>query len=106
MDHTRDDDRGDQGRGHVTHLGRRDWIKLAAGLVATAGSGPKLLAQAGQAPAPPVRTRAGDVYTANREGHNGQMDETTQRIVRFVSEFSESNLSQADIDVLNKIMLD
>ena len=74
--------------------------------VVTALNAPKVAAQTPSPQPVPVRTRAGYVYTANRESHNGPMDDTSRQIVKFVNEFSESKLTAPDIDVLNKIMLD
>src|SRR5262245_12081330 len=93
---------------NVRVMGRRDLMKLGAGAVATAISAPKAEAQTitGAAWPPPTRSRAGYVYTANRESGGGQMDDTTRKIIKFVSEFNESKLTQADIDVLNRIVLD
>jgi 2-methylcitrate dehydratase len=87
-------------------LGRRDLMKLGVGVVATALNAPTAEAQTAPAWPPPVRTRAGYRYTANRESSNGPMDDTSRKIVKFVSEFHESKLTGPDIDVLNKIMLD
>jgi 2-methylcitrate dehydratase len=54
----------------------------------------------------PVRTRAGYVYDANRESNNGPMDDTTRKIVTYVSQFNSSKISSADRAALNKITLD
>ena len=111
MDGWHDDPRDEAVRPQPSALGRRDLMKLGAGVVMTAVSAPTLTAQgSGQtnptSPPLPVRTRAGYVYDANREGSNGPMDETTAKIVKWVHAFSPSNLGPADLDALNKIMLD
>src|SRR5947208_14659800 len=105
-DERKDDARDDTGDQRVPALGRRDLMKLGAGLVVTALNAPKVAAQTPSPQPVPVRTRAGYVYTANRESHNGPMDDTSRQIVKFVNEFSESKLAAPDIEVLNKIMLD
>jgi 2-methylcitrate dehydratase len=105
----------DEGTGELAverpapRLARREVMKLGAAAVVSAFGGSRLQAQgsAGEGAAwpPPVRTRAGYVYDADRQG-NGPMDETSRTIVRYVRGFSEKNLTDADIAVLNKIMLD
>src|SRR5215216_2417965 len=90
---------------------RRDVIRLGAAAVMSAVGGSHIQAQAqegateGATWPPPVRTRAGYVYDAKRQG-NGPMDESSRKIVQYVRAFSEKNLTDADIAVLNKIMLD
>jgi len=105
-DERKDDARDDTGDQRVPALGRRDLMKLGAGLVVTALNAPKAAAQSSPSGPLPVRTRAGYVYNANRESHNGPMDDTSRKIVKFVNEFSEAKLKEPDIEVLNKIMLD
>jgi len=101
-------------------LGRRDLMKLGAGVVATALTTSKASAQRGggaaQPPAAagpdgvsyalPVRTRAGYVYEANRESHNGPMDDTSRTIVTFANGFTFSKLTAPEKEMLNRIMLD
>ena len=84
----------------IPALGRRDLIKLGAGVVATAltGSSASPAQERGggggfqsQTPAPPPgsppsgewrpHTGPGYKYTANRYGGNGPMDDTTRKIV-------------------------
>jgi 2-methylcitrate dehydratase len=88
---------------------RRDVIRLGAAAVISAVGASRISAQEnakeGAAWPPPVRTRAGYVYDAKRQG-NGPMDESSRKIVQYVRGFSEKNLTDADITVLNKIMLD
>src|SRR6516164_4439551 len=88
-----------------TALRRRDLIKIGAGVVASALTGSAASAEPGggfqkQTPVPPPgspppdewrpHTGPGYKYTANRLGGNGPMDETTQKIVKFASQYSES----------------
>jgi 2-methylcitrate dehydratase len=104
-----------------SRMGRRDLMKLGAGVVATALTASKASAQrgaggAGQPPAVagpdgvsyalPVRTRAGYVYEANRESSNGPMDDTSRTIVTWANGFTYSKLTAAEKEMLNRIMLD
>src|SRR5260370_5404572 len=86
--------------------GRRDLMKLGAGVVATALGAPALGAQRGDAgrgsadaPNRPAgvrpHTEVGWINDANRASGNGPMDETTRQIVKYVSGFSESVRSAA-----------
>jgi len=107
------------GRPRGRGMGRRDLMKLGAGVVATAMTASKASAQrgGGGGPAPaagpdgvsfalPVRTRAGYVYDAKRESNNGPMDDTSRTIVTWANGFTYSKLTAADKDMLNRIMLD
>lgn len=101
-------------------LGRRDLMKLGAGVVASAWSMQRVSAQRGggaaQGPVPPPgsappegwrpHTGAGYTYTANRLGANGPMDDTTRRIVKFVSEYKPSDMSTAVVKAVNRTMVD
>jgi 2-methylcitrate dehydratase len=98
-------------------LGRRDLMKIGAGVVATALTASTSSAQGrgrGAAPQdvpdenwpPDVRSRVGYHYDANRESNNGPMDDTSARIVKFVHDFNASKLSDADVAMLNRITLD
>src|SRR6266478_9273136 len=102
-------------------MGRRDLMKLGAGVVATALTASKASAQrggggAGQPPAVagpdgvsyalPVRTRAGYVYEANRESNNGPMDDTSRTIVTWANGFTYSKLTAPEKEMLNRITLD
>lgn len=98
---------------HSTGLGRRDMMKLGAGVVVSAFGASKVAAQGAALQASssvsmplPVRTEAGYVYDANRESNNGPMDDTTRKIVKFVNEYKYSQLTAADRAALNKITLD
>src|SRR5437899_685160 len=111
-------DESEQPRG--SGMGRRDLMKMGAAVVATAITTARVAAQRGggaaQPPpiagpdgisyAVPVRTRAGYVYTANREGNNGPMDDTSRTIVTWANGFTFSKLTAADREMLNRIMLD
>jgi 2-methylcitrate dehydratase len=93
-------------------LGRRDVLKLGAGAVGAALAANGAAAQAptpgsvrppGQ---PRPHTASGYKNTANRLGHNGPMDDTSRTIVRFVSEFNESRLTDQLINAFNRTMID
>jgi 2-methylcitrate dehydratase len=89
-------------------------MKIGAGVVMTSLHAPQASAQEGGAgrprPARPVGVRlrqgAGFKYTANRLSGNGPMDETSRQIVSFVKSFSESQLTEASIAGLNKLLVD
>jgi 2-methylcitrate dehydratase len=100
-------------------LGRRDIMKLGAGAVATALIGRRVSAQGEGAPPqnpvvgepPPAgewrpHTGAGYQNNANRLGGNGPMDETTRKIVKFVSEYKESDMTPSVIEAVNRTMVD
>ena len=88
----------------VKRLGRRDLMKLGAGVVATALNAPKAAGQGrrgtnvvapapGQPRPPGPRPHTGYKYTANRLVNNGPMDDTTKKIVTYVREFDASRLT-------------
>lgn len=93
---------------------RRDVIKLGAAFLTAAASNvdAQQRGSRGGGPENPqpglasVRTRKGYVYNATRADNNGPMDDTTRKIVKFVAEFSERQLTPPVMDVLNKLMLD
>jgi 2-methylcitrate dehydratase len=105
-------------------LGRRDLMKLGAGVVATALTGQRALAQRGrggegvpQAPVPPPgsppppgewrpHTGAGYKNEANRLGGNGPMDDTTRKIVQYVHGFKESDMTPPVVKAVNRTMVD
>src|SRR5262245_36501610 len=102
----------DNPRPRGSALGRRDVLKLGAGVV---GSG--LIAQraGAQAPAPGstrrpgvprVHTRAGYKTPLGRVGSNGPMDDTSRKIVKFVTEFNESKLTEPIVRAFNRTMID
>ena len=115
MAHRKDelsDMKKDTVRPRTSALGRRDLLKLGAGVVGTA-----LTAQgaAAQAPAagstrkpgvPRVHTRSGYKTPPGRLGNNGPMDDTSRTIVKFVTEFNESKLTEPIVKAFNRTMID
>jgi 2-methylcitrate dehydratase len=103
-----------------TTLGRRDLMKLGAGVVATALMGQRASAQGGASPQTPAappgspppagewRPHTGPGYKneANRLGGNGPMDDTTRKIVKFVSDFKESDMTPSVVKAVNRTMVD
>src|SRR5882672_3088518 len=102
-------------------LGRRDLMKLGAGVVATALMGEHVSAQeegtkpasqpppVGEAPSPGEwrpHTGPGYLNNANRLGGNGPMDDTTHKIVKFVSGYKESDMTPSTIKAVNHTMVD
>jgi 2-methylcitrate dehydratase len=103
-------------------LGRRDLMKIGAGVLAAAAGAPSAAAQGrgAQNPNQPVpapgstrkpgaprpHTGPGYKYTANRLGNNGPMDDTSRKVVAFVSEFNDSKLTDATVHAINRTMID
>jgi 2-methylcitrate dehydratase len=100
-------------------LERRNLLRFGAGLALTTLAGRRAFTQGppeGQAPAARGSTRAagaprphtGPYYTNhyNRLGGNGPMDDTTRKIVQFVTRFDESRLTPSVVDALNRTLLD
>jgi 2-methylcitrate dehydratase len=101
-------------------LGRRDLMKLGTGMMAAAFTANHASAQRGsgaaQGPVQPPgspppdewrpHTGPGYTYTANRLGGNGPMDDTTQKIVRFVAQYNESSMTPAVEKAVNRTMVD
>jgi 2-methylcitrate dehydratase len=121
MSDSQKDTRDNTVRSTARALGRRDLMKLGAGVVATALTASKTAAQGrggrgGEPAAAPGSTRkpgvprpfTGPGYknTANRLGGNGPMDDTTRKIVKFVHEFDESKLTEPLVHAINRTMLD
>ena len=122
MDEHDDDWKSDESRTRA--LARRDLMKRGAGVIVGAMSGSAAAAQGrgsrggeGQRPAPATgstrapgvpRPHTGPGYknTANRLGGNGSMDDTTRKIVKFVSQFNESKLTEPVVRAINRTMLD
>jgi 2-methylcitrate dehydratase len=112
----------DEARSGLPPLGRREVMKIGAGVVMTTlAPAIPARAQRQEPPAPerrqrqaavrpegvkPITTRAGYKNPVNRVGGNGPMDETTRRYVSFVHSFNESNLTPPVIAGLNKLMID
>ena len=103
-------------------LGRRDLMKLGAGVIATAltsqrasaepqrgggGSGPDLAPGSMPNPNEP-RPHTGPGYKNdyNRLAGNGPMDDTTRKIVKYVREFKESDMTPAVVNAVNRTMID
>ena len=99
---------------------RRTLIKLGAG-AAAAMIGSKVIAQESAprgsrppvpvgAPPPPgewrPHTGPGFQNTFDRLDHNGQMDEVTQKIVDFVHDFKDSDITPSAMKALNRMMVD
>jgi 2-methylcitrate dehydratase len=93
-------------------LGRRDLMKLGAGVAMTAMNAPALFAQAPRRATnrpgdyPLVSTHAGYKYTANRVAGNGPMDAISEQIATFTTSFNEKMLTPAAVTGLNKIVVD
>lgn len=114
----------DSTRHSPTGLGRRDLMKLGFGAVATALGSERLAAQRGGggggfgaqgAPAPgsmpaanEARPHTGPGYRNeyNRLAGNGPMDDTTQKIVRYVRNFKEADMTPAVLTAANRTMID
>jgi 2-methylcitrate dehydratase len=107
----------------VPTLGRRDLIKLGAGVIATALTGQFASAQEGdfgygssQGPVPPPgsppppewrpHTGPGFQNTFNRFDENGQMDGVTRQIVEYVHGFKESDMTPSVVKAVNRTMVD
>jgi 2-methylcitrate dehydratase len=93
------------GRRGGSVLGRRDLMKLGAGIAVTT------LSASAQSPAPASKiplTETGTGYKndANRSSGNGPMDDTTRQIVKWVSSFSESDVNGPLANSIGDVMLD
>jgi 2-methylcitrate dehydratase len=89
---------------------RRDLMKIGLGAAVAA-----LSAESGQAQTSrsdrsetgrPIITRTGWKNEAGRAFGNGPIDETTRRVVQYVTSFSESNLNDLLLESLNLTMVD
>jgi 2-methylcitrate dehydratase len=100
-------------------LGRRDLMKLGAGVVATAlvgaraeaqrGGGPQNTPPPGSMPSPDEpRPYTGPGYKTDfkRLGDNGPMDDTTRKIVQYVHAFKESDITPSALKAVNRTMVD
>src|SRR5262245_3135776 len=101
-------------------LARRDLMKLGAGVVVSALAAPKVTGQErGSGSRPPVapgsfrkpddlrpHTATGYKYTAKRLSGNGPMDDTTRKIVSFVSGYNDSKMTESVVRAVNRTMLD
>jgi 2-methylcitrate dehydratase len=89
-------------------VGRRDFIMIGAGAVATAMQTQGASAQSSPEATPISRASSLSTAraTATRSSGNGPMDETSRQLVSYVHSFSESSLTQALIDAFDNTMLD
>src|ERR1700686_629279 len=90
-------------------LGRRDLMKMGAGIAVTQMLDiPKASAQDSTARPKDVMTQTGTGWKndANRASGNGPMDETSRQLVKYVSAYSESNLTGSLVDHLGYVMVD
>jgi 2-methylcitrate dehydratase len=100
-------------------LDRRDFMKIGAGAVMTTLSGPGAAAQeaakeaakgtarnGGSVSWQNVETGPGYKNDAGRISGNGPMDNTSRQLVSYVSSFSESKLTEADLTGLGKQLVD
>src|SRR5258705_9062296 len=113
----------DDTRPRVPALGRRDLIKLGAGVVTAAlavsrvdaqrggggGGAPQSAPPPGSMPNPDEpRPHTGPGYKNdyNRLAGNGPMDDTTRKIVKYVHDFKESDMTPAAVKAANRTMID
>ena len=109
-DMKRDDTHDDGSRPRVSAVGRRDLMKIGAGLALTTLNASKTVAQSSPpllaAMAPLTQTGTGYKNDANRSSGNGPMDATTRQIVKWVSSFSESDVTGPLADSIGNVMID
>jgi len=100
----------DKVRSRLGSVGRRDLLKVSAGVaLGQMLPIPKASAETPAAARPAgviAETGTGWKNDANRSSGNGPMDNTTRQIVQYVSSFSESNLSEAAVETMGYIMMD
>jgi hypothetical protein len=103
-------------------VGRRDLIKLGAGLVVGAVTASDALAQRGggrgsRGPVPPVgsgrpadelrpHTGPGYINDYNRLDGNGPMDDATRKIVDFAQKYNYADMSPTTLKMANRTMVD
>src|SRR5262245_60249193 len=99
-------------------LDRRQLLKLGAGVMSTAIAAPAAAQQGSQARtpvAPGSMRKPGEISPItgpgykndfNRIGHNGPMDDTTRKVVKFVSEFKASKMTADATRAFNRTMID
>ena len=99
-------------RPRTSTLGRRDLLKLGAGVVGTALTAQRAAAQA-PAPGstrkpgvPRVHTRSGYKIPPGRLANNGPMDDSSRTIVKFVTEFNELKLTEPIVKAFDRTMID
>jgi 2-methylcitrate dehydratase len=83
---------------------RRDLVKMGAGAAMTVWNAQTSAAQTATPSA--AMTRSGWKNDAGRASGNGPVDDTTRQIVRYVSSFSEANLTGPLTSALGDTMLD
>src|SRR5262249_13756141 len=122
MDHVVDD--GNRPQPQRSPVGRRELIKIGTGVVSVALGAPRALAQSAPssspavapprtegammppAQAPAIVTRTGYRNTAGRIGGNGPMDAPSRSIVKFVSAFSERDITEPVAHAVGNVMVD
>jgi 2-methylcitrate dehydratase len=101
-------------------LGRRELMKIGAGVVATAMQAPVAFAQdapvrtasptasppASPPGAPPAPRSEKPITDAARSFGNGPMDDTTRQLVSYAKGFSEANLTDPLVAAFDNTMLD
>ncbi len=89
-------------------LGRRDLMKMGAGLGVTMLGASRVLGQTSTAEreAPLTETGPGYKNDANRSSGNGPMDGTTRQIVKWVHSFSEADVNGSLADSIGDVMID
>jgi 2-methylcitrate dehydratase len=112
VDERKDDMHDDTIRPSVSALGRRELMKLGAGVVTTALTPQRARAQA-VAPGSKTQPREPRPHTGpgyrndyNRASNNGPMDDTTRKIVGWVHSYSEANLTAPLIHDATRTMVD
>ena len=88
-------------------LGRRDLMKLGAGLGASMLGASRASAQNSTAAPETPLTETGPGYKndANRSSGNGPMDDTTHQIVKWVHSFSEADVNNSLADSIGDVMV-
>ncbi len=92
-------------RSRIDGYGRRDLMKMGAGVALTAWNAPSSAAQIPDSRAA-VATRSGWKNDAGRASGNGTMDDTTRQIVRYVRSFPEANLTGSLAEALGDTLVD
>ena len=102
----------------ISGLGRRDLLKMGAGVVATAATvlrGDGVLAQGQTATSRAATIPEGALPTLTRSGYrtprgrldgNDEMDDSTRKIVQYVHRFSEKDVSESLVRAVNRTMVD
>lgn len=107
-----DQKRDDNVRPGLPFLGRRDLLKIGVGAGVSMTGMLNARASAQEQGSPPrsqaalPETATGWKNDANRASGNGPMDDTSRQIVKYVSSFSESNLTDPLVEAVGYTMLD